>query len=75
MFKSLQKQAIRADENMDSFYSKRGKKNIFKKLYYVFKCKKQMVSDSQFYFYNIPLSRANVNIVITSERSRLMLFS
>ena len=27
-----------------------------------------MVSHSQFCFYNIPLSRANVNIVITSER-------
>ena len=27
-----------------------------------------MVSDSQCCFYNIPLSRANVNIVITSER-------
>ena len=67
MFKSLQTQEIRVDENIDSFYSKR-EKNIFKKLYYVFKCKKQMVSDSQCCFYNIPLSRANVNIVITSER-------
>jgi hypothetical protein len=30
MFKSLQTQGIRADENMDSFYSKRGKKTYLK---------------------------------------------